>query len=247
LAALLDLVYGRPTKRANGWSRALAQGRGTASGPLQPLLRVLREVAPGGVVGAASAARNTIASTSLAIRPTSASARIRGASVRHTDCSHCPARDELDVWEGRIEQLVVTDTSIAETDRVALIRARRGQGIFRDRVAQIERRCRITGVENPAHLVASHCKPWRDATNDERLDGENGLLLTPSVDHLFDRGFIGFENDGRLIIAPVAHHPSLLRMGIRVNESVNVGAFTSGQKRYLEFHRDAVLLQAVRK
>jgi hypothetical protein len=68
-------------------------------------------------------------------------------------------------------------------------------------------------VENPVHLVASHCKPWRDATNEERLDGENGLLLTPSIDHLFDRGFIGFEDNGRLIISPVAHHPSLQRMG----------------------------------
>ena len=155
--------------------------------------------------------------------------------------------DDLDMWEGKLEQLVATDTSIAETDRLALVRARRGQGIFRDRVGQIERRCRVTGVDNPTHLVASHCKPWRDATNEERLDGENGLLLTPSIDHLFDRGYIGFENDGRLIISPVAHQPSLLRMGIRVDEPVNVGVFTSRQKQYLEFHRDAVLLRAVRK
>jgi hypothetical protein len=25
------------------------------------------------------------------------------------------------------------------------------------------------GVDNPIHLVASHCKPWSDSTNDERL------------------------------------------------------------------------------
>jgi putative restriction endonuclease len=90
--------------------------------------------------------------------------------------------------------------------------------------------------ENTAHLVASHCKPWRDANNDERLDGENGLLLTPSVDHLFDRGFIGFEDTGRLIISPVAHRPSLERMGIRTNEPINVGSFTTGQKSFLDFH-----------
>lgn len=78
----------------------------------------------------------------------------------------------------------------------------------------IEQRCRITGVTNPVHLVASHCKPWRDANNTERLNGENGLLLTPSIDHLFDRGFIGFEATGKLIISPVAHPPSLDRMGI---------------------------------
>ena len=110
---------------------------------------------------------------------------------------------------------------------LALVRARRGQGLFRDRVARIESRCRITGVENPTHLVASHCKPWRDATNEERLDGENGLLLTPTIDHLFDRGFIGFEDDGRLILSPVAHRPSLQRMGINVTAPTNVGSFTS--------------------
>jgi hypothetical protein len=110
----------------------------------------------------------------------------------------------------------------------------------------IERRCRITGVENPVHLVASHCKPWRDSSNEERLDGENGLLLTPSIDHLFDRGFIGFEDSGRLVISPVAHVPSLQCMGIDTRATVNVGGFTEGQRRYLEFHRNSVLLRAVR-
>lgn len=150
--------------------------------------------------------------------------------------------DDLDAWEAKLEQVVTVDGSIPETERIALVRARAGQGLFRDRVAQLEKRCRITGVDNPTHLVASHCKPWRDARNDERLDGENGLLLTPSIDHLFDRGFISFENTGRLIISPVAHRPSLRRMGITVDEPVNVGAFSSGQRRYLDYHRDAILL-----
>ena len=61
---------------------------------------------------------------------------------------------------------------------------------------RIERACRITGVTREEHLRASHCKPWRDSSNEERLDGENGLLLTPNADHLFDRGFIGFEDNG---------------------------------------------------
>jgi len=142
---------------------------------------------------------------------------------------------------------VAGDVTIPDTERLAIVSARRGQGLFRERVEQIEKRCRITGVENPAHLIASHCKPWRDANNDERLDGENGLLLTPSIDHLFDRGFIGFEDKGRLIISPIAHSPSLERMGIRTNEPINVGGFTGGQKRFLDFHRNAILLQSMRK
>jgi hypothetical protein len=154
--------------------------------------------------------------------------------------------DDLDFWERRLEQAIADDASLPDTDRLAIIGARRGQGLFRDRVGCIEKRCRITRVENPVHLVASHCKPWRDATNEERLDGENGLLLTPSIDHLFDRGFIGFEDSGRLIISPVAHRPSLKKMGIDVDAAVNVGTFTSGQKHFLEFHRQSVLLQSNR-
>ena len=160
--------------------------------------------------------------------------------------THPVAADDLDLWERKLEQQLVTDPTVPETDRLAIVRARVGQGLFKERVAKIETKCRITGVENPVHLIASHCKPWRDATNEERLDGENGLLLTPSIDHLFDRGFIGFENDGKLIISPVAHRPSLQRMGIDTAKTVNVGGFTSGQKQFLDFHRNAVLLQAVR-
>ena len=153
--------------------------------------------------------------------------------------------DDIDSWERKIEQGVATDPSIPETDRSAIIRARKGQGLFKERVGKIESKCRITGVENPVHLIASHCKPWRASTNDERLNGENGLLLTPSIDHLFDRGFIGFENNGALV-SPVAHRPSLQRMGIDTSKVINVGVFTSGQRQFLDFHRNAVLLQSVR-
>ncbi|MCU1303610.1 MAG: hypothetical protein JWQ87_3894 [Candidatus Sulfotelmatobacter sp.] len=144
------------------------------------------------------------------------------------------ANADIELWEHHLETEVEQNSQLPETDRQALIVARRGQGLFKDRVMQIERRCRITHVENAAHLRASHCKPWRDCNNDERLNGENGLLLTPSIDHLFDRGFIGFENSGNLIISPVAHTPSLQRMGIDTNKVVNVGGFTHGQREFLE-------------
>ena len=150
--------------------------------------------------------------------------------------------DDLDFWERKIEQ----EAELPETDREAIIRARRGQGLFKQRVLQIEDKCRITGVTNRVQLVASHCKPWRDSNNEERLDGENGLLLTPSIDHLFDRGFIGFEDSGSLIVSPVAHKESLRRMGIETERLVNVGGFSEGQRKFLDFHRNAVLLRAAR-
>jgi putative restriction endonuclease len=154
-----------------------------------------------------------------------------------------PETADLELWEHHIEQTIESSPDLLETDRAMLIIARRGQGLYKQRVMQVETCCRITKVDNPAHLRASHCKPWRDANNDERLDGENGLLLTPTIDHLFDRGFISFEDSGRLIISPVAHLASLDRMGIETTCVVNVGGFSQGQRRYLDYHRNSVLLQ----
>ena len=154
-----------------------------------------------------------------------------------------PERD-IEEWERRVETQISTDTSITDTDRDALIRSRRGQGLFRTRVRIIERECRITKVRRAEHLIASHIQPWRDSSHEQRLDGENGLLLTPTIDHLFDKGFISFENDGRLIISPVADVPSLGKMGVERSHIVSVGTFSEGQRRYLDFHRDNVLRQA---
>jgi putative restriction endonuclease len=147
-------------------------------------------------------------------------------------------------WEEHEMARLRADALVTDTVRQAVVQARRGQGLFKERVMRIERACRITGVVREEHLRASHCKPWRDATNDERLDGENGLLLTPNADHLFDRGFIGFEDNGNVLISPVAHAESLARMGLDPRRAHNVGQFAVGQRRYLEFHRENVLLRS---
>jgi putative restriction endonuclease len=64
--------------------------------------------------------------------------------------------------------------------------------------------------------------------------------------NLLDKGFVSFENSGELIISPVAHKPSLERMGVVTDRVINVGSFTEGRKYFLNYHRGAVLLRAVR-
>lgn len=150
----------------------------------------------------------------------------------------------LEEWERGVERMIQNTSTLPETEKQSLVQARRGQGIFRANVQRIENRCRITKVNRLEHLIASHCKPWRDSNNDERLDGENGLLLTPTIDHLFDKGFISFEGNGRLIISPVAHRPSLIKMGIDVEHDLNVGAFSEGQRRFLDYHQENVFRMA---
>ena len=150
---------------------------------------------------------------------------------------------EIERWEEHLVGEIAQSAFLGVTQREAIIQARIGQGLFRQNLARIETRCRITGVTEPSHLRASHTKPWRTSNDEERLSGENGFLLTPSIDHLFDRGFISFEGTGELLISPVASHSSLERMGVPCNRVSNVGLFTSGQKQFLSYHRDNVFLK----
>ncbi len=145
-------------------------------------------------------------------------------------------------WE-RVEEVKIQNSLLPETERLALIRARVGQGKFKENVSDFEDRCRITGVTNPVHLVASHIKPWRESANDERLCAANGLLLTPTIDHLFDRGFISFGDSGETVISPVADRESLLKFGIDADAPPHVGKFTTDQKHFLEYHRKWILLK----
>jgi hypothetical protein len=39
--------------------------------------------------------------------------------------------DDLDLWESRLEQELITDSTVRDTERQAIIRARSGQGLFK--------------------------------------------------------------------------------------------------------------------
>jgi hypothetical protein len=162
------------------------------------------------------------------------------------DEAHSSISDPVAIvdWEDALQLLIHESASIPETMRSALIYARRGQGKFKQNVAQIERSCRITKVANRTHLIASHIKPWRESSNEERLLGANGLLLTPSIDHLFDWGFISFEDNGEVIVSPIADQEALHKMGIECHEPLFTGKFHSDQCHFLDYHRKEIFLKS---
>lgn len=84
--------------------------------------------------------------------------------------------------------------------------------------------------------MASHIKPWKDSDNRERLSGQNGLMLTPTPDHLFDKGYISFGDDGRLLYASRVNRAALAKMKIP-EEGFNAGRFSSEQVVFLQYHR----------
>jgi len=137
----------------------------------------------------------------------------------------------------------IDSTPSGPTFREQVVRARRGQGVFRANVLLREEACRVTRVREPRHLKASHIKPWRDATDAERLDGANGLLLSPHIDHLFDEGYITFSRNQELVIVPEVRDKLLDAWGI--DAGVRVGEFTREQNAYLEHHRVNVFKHAL--
>ena len=127
------------------------------------------------------------------------------------------------------------DSDVAPTFREQLVKARRGQGVFRSSVLLTETECRVTRVSDAKHLRASHIKPWRDSTNGERLNGSNGLLLSPHIDHLFDQGYISFSNTQELLVVPEVRRGLLDAWGI--DAGARIGTFNSEQRQFLEYHR----------
>ncbi|HHQ4530834.1 TPA: HNH endonuclease [Aeromonas hydrophila] len=124
------------------------------------------------------------------------------------------------------------------TKKLQLSKARIGQGLFRSRLEKIEHACRVTGVCNQALLIASHIKPWSESDNAERLDGNNGLLLSPHIDKLFDRGWITFTDAGDLLCADPCIEQALQQWGIVLPK--NVGPFSPKQAAFFEYHRDEI-------
>jgi len=126
---------------------------------------------------------------------------------------------------------------IAETERDALVQARIGQGKFRTDVIALWGCCAVTGCSMSGVLVASHIVPWAQcATNEERLDPLNGLLLTPNLDKLFDQFLISFKNDGAILLSKELRAEERAALGIA--EQRGLQFVPPAMRPYLKRHRD---------
>jgi hypothetical protein len=122
-----------------------------------------------------------------------------------------------------------------ETTRLALLQARVGQGKFRADLLSAQASCYVTGIADERFLRASHIKPWKDSTTSERLDPDNGILLSPTFDHLFDKYFITFEEDGRLVIS--RRIPAAVRDAFALKDGTWCKVLSGKSKTYLAHHR----------
>ncbi len=98
-----------------------------------------------------------------------------------------------------VSELIKNET-ISRTDIETRVLARIGQGQFRLDVMKNYPKCPITGIKMPELLRASHIKPWRECSDEERLDPYNGIMFAPHIDALFDQGFISFTDEGDMLV-----------------------------------------------
>lgn len=124
------------------------------------------------------------------------------------------------------------------TEREAMAKVRIGQAIFKKNIMKHRAACEICGLENPRLLIASHIKPWSASNPEERLDEHNGLLLCAQHDALFDKGFISFDEQGRILVSKRLSQNDIQILNITNDASINV----SIQKwEYLKWHQRYIL------
>ena len=135
---------------------------------------------------------------------------------------------------------IANDTTITKTERTAITRARVGQGLFRERLINFWNGCSISAFSHYDILVASHIRPWRCSDNKQRLDVFNGLLLLPNFDRLFDKGYISFDNNGKIIFSRYLDASDRTLLGI--DDSIHLLKTEEAHKPYLKFHRENCLM-----
>lgn len=152
------------------------------------------------------------------------------------EISNLDINQELRIEKDKIEDIFNNQT-LSNTEKIHLMKIRIGQGKFRSALLSIHKSCMLCNVKLEQLLIASHIKPWRDCTSNERLDFHNGLLLCPNHDYLFDKGYITFDYAGEIVIADTLSESD--RIFMNVQESMNIH-FTEASRTYMEWHRNHI-------
>lgn len=138
----------------------------------------------------------------------------------------------------QLEQAIINDSNLLETEKKQLVLSRIGQGNFRKLLIKYWGECCISGVNLKSLLIASHIKPWKHSNNFERLDVYNGLLLTPTLDRLFDQGLISFNDHGEVI-----YSASIKKYLITLNLSTKMKvSLQNNHLKYIKYHRENIFL-----
>lgn len=121
------------------------------------------------------------------------------------------------------------------TERRGLVTSRVGQGYYRQEIlSKWNNKCALTGCSIESILISSHIKRWSESSDDERLDVNNGILLSPNIDALFDEYLISFTDSGDMLMSTKLTDNDLIILGVSRNLKLTVD---KAMLPYLAFHR----------
>lgn len=124
---------------------------------------------------------------------------------------------------------------IAETESEVKTKIRLGQQKFRKYLTPLwDHKCALCSIDLPELLRASHSKPWKDSTNEERLDPYNGVLLCCNHDAMYDKGLIAFDGQGRLHISSLIIEADYVKYNIIPKMKI---ARHEENKHYFKWHK----------
>lgn len=134
----------------------------------------------------------------------------------------------------RLEKMEANLAHSEGRERESLVKVRLNQDQFRQGLIQkFNGKCCLCGVTNEKLLIASHIKPWSRCEPSEKLDLENGLLLCPNHDKLFDLGYISFQEDGQITISDKLDETNQIYLNVRPSQKISI---SEGNKHYFRFH-----------
>lgn len=114
-------------------------------------------------------------------------------------------------------------------------RNRKSQVKYREELYNEFKHCPFTHIDEFKLLIASHIKPHAVSTKKEQADPNNGLMLSPLYDKLFDKGYISFKENGELLISDWLSPQN--RSRISFNYSPEDLFLNEQRKEYLKYHR----------
>lgn len=126
-----------------------------------------------------------------------------------------------------------------ETIRNAIIKARLGQSKFRkDLLKSNKKNCPFTNIFLEELLLAGHIKPWSESSHSERININNGILLTPTFDKLFDKFLISFDKAGKVVFSSKIEKKNWQNLFPKFDEIQNIHIdINKENKYYLDYHR----------
>lgn len=135
------------------------------------------------------------------------------------------------VTYGQLVAEIKHSYGISNTEKEAIIKSRVGQGIYREESIKLWGSCCVTGFTKHNVLVASHIRPWKLSSNEERLNPYNSLLLVPTLDKLFDRGYLTFDTRGKVLLSDKVSRNDWLR--VHVDKDVSLRKLPAETNKFL--------------